>query len=312
MISVVIPSYNRRDGMLALLADVFRQEGVEFEVIVVDDCSPDDSAEAIRREFPAVRLFVNETNGGPAVTRNRGIWEAKGELIVGFDSDVTIPDTRLLAKAAACFQKSAAVDGLALRIFKPDGVSEDVGRWWHPLPIADHADKEFLTSYFSGTAYAFRRAAVIDAGLYPELLYMHYEEVELAWRILDRGGRILYTPDIAVVHHANPVSRRSEVELFLKPRNQILLAASCLPVVQALLYLLPRTSYQCFKACCRGHFPDFLRAMSSARKLLPRQLAKRKPLRRETLARLRKLKSGGADDHALREGPVVNPRLAGN
>lgn len=124
-------------------------------------------------------------------------------------------------------------------------------------------------SCFSGTAYAFRREAVIKAGLFPELLYMHYEEAELAWRILDGGGEILHMPDLAAVHHADPVSRRNEVEMFLKPRNQILLAASCLP---------------------------FVKAMGSALKLLPRQLEKRKPLRRETLARIRKLKSAAADD----------------
>lgn len=307
MISVVIPSYNRRDCMLALLADVFRQEDADFEVIVVDDCSPDDSVEAIRREFPAVRLLVNELNGGPAVSRNRGIREARGELIVGFDSDVTIPDPMLLTKAVACFQNSEKVDGLALRIFKPDGVSEDVGRWWHPLPIAEYANQRFFTSYFSGTAYAFRREAVIAAGLFPELLYMHYEEVELAWRILDRGGRILHMPGLAVLHHANPVSRRSEVELFLKPRNQVLLAVSCLPLAGAIRFLVPRTLFQCFKACRHGHFPDFLRAMKSAVKLLPRQLALRKPLRRETLAQLRKLKSGGADCHPR---PDVTPEAA--
>ncbi len=294
MVSVVIPSYKRRDGMLALLADVYRQQGVDFEVIVVDDCSPDDSVEAIRREFPAVRLFVNESNAGPAVTRNRGIREARGELIVGFDSDVTVPDPQLLAKAAAYFRESVLVDGLALRIFKPDGIAEDVGRWWHPLPILDHADKEFFTSYFSGTAYAFRRDAMIGAGLFPELLCMHYEEVELAWRILDRGGRILHTPGIAVVHHANPVSRRSEVELFFKPRNQILLAVSCLPWPEALVFLLPRVSFQCFKALSRAHFLKFLKAMGSALTLLPRQLKLRNPLRRETFARIKKIKSSAA------------------
>ena len=290
MISVVIPSYNRRDGMLALLADVFRQEGADFEVIVVDDCSPDDSAEAIRREFPQVRLLVNETNGGPAVSRNRGIREARGEFIVGFDSDVTVPDSRLLAKAVARFREFPETHGLAMRIFKPDGVSEDVGRWWHSLPVATHADRGFFTSYFSGTAYAFRRETVLAAGLYPELLYMHYEEVELAWRILDHGGRILYTPDLAVVHHANPVSRRSEIEVFYKPRNQILLAAACLPAPQALLYAIPRIGFQGFKALTRGHFPRFVQAMNSAAMLLPRQLKLRTPLRRETLAMIRQLK----------------------
>lgn len=295
MISIVIPSYNRRDGMLALLADIYRQEGVEFEVIVVDDCSPDDSVEAIRREFPSAKVLVNPVNGGPAVTRNRGILEASGEIIVGFDSDVTIPDRSLLANVAACFGESGAVAGLAMRILKPDGKSEDVGRWWHPLPVNGFAERLFFTSYFSGTAYAFRRDVVIGAGLFPELLYMHYEEVELAWRVLDNGGRILYSPGLIVIHHANMVSRRREVEVFLKPRNQILLAVSCLPLTEAVLYVVPRVSFQFLKACLRGHPSDFIRAMRSAIKLLPRQVSMRKPLRRETLTRMRALRADGQE-----------------
>lgn len=294
MISVVIPSYNRRDGMLALLADVYRQEGVDFEVIVVDDRSPDDSVEAIRREFPRVKLLVNEKNGGPAVTRNRGIREATGEFIVGFDSDVTVPDRFLLKKLVACFDESPSIHGLALHILKPDGKSEDVGRWWHPLPVEEFADRRFFTSYFSGTAYAFRRDAVLEARLYPEIFYMHYEEVELAWRILDNGGKILYTPELVAIHHANPVSRRSEVEVFYKPRNQVLLAASCLPLIPALTYAVPRTAYQGFKALSRGHFRDFLRAMRSACALFPRQWTLRQPLRSSTLSGIRALRKPAA------------------
>ena len=293
MISIVIPSYNRRDGMLALLADIYRQEAVEFEVIVVDDCSFDDSVEAIRREFPTVKILVNPGNGGPAVSRNRGILEASGEIIVGFDSDVTLPDRSLLANVVAYFRESGAVAGLAMRILKPDGKSEDIGRWWHPLPVNGFAERRFFTSYFSGTAYAFRRDAVMAAGLFPELLYMHYEEVELAWRILDHGGRILYSPGLKVIHHANVASRHREVEVFLKPRNQVLLAVSCLPLTEAVLYVVPRVSFQFLKACLRGHPLDFIRAMRSAIRLLPKQVDMRQPLRRETLIRMRTLKADG-------------------
>ena len=133
---------------------------------------------------------------------------------------------------------------------------------------------------------------MVAAGLYPELLYMHHEEVELAWRILDGGGSILYVPDLAVLHHANPVSRRNQVEVFLMPRNQILLAASCLPLHRALFYILPRTTYQGFKALARGYFPDFLKAMGSACKLLPQQLALRTTLQAKTFRILRELRSG--------------------
>lgn len=292
MISVVIPSYNRRDCVLALLADLYAQQGVEMEVIVVDDCSPDDSVEAIRNRFPQATVMVNAKNGGPAVSRNRGILAARGEIVVGFDSDVTVPDRLLLSKVLRRFEDHPAVDGLAFRLLKPDGKSEDAPRWWHPVPIERFAEKSFLTSYFSGTGYAFRREAVLKAGLYPEILYMHYEEVELAFRILDRGGSILHCPELVALHHANEVSRRSEVTVFYKPRNQILLAASCLPGFKAAAYLIPRVGYQFVKACGGGHVKDFFRAMKSASDLLPQLLAKRKPLSRATLQRIGSLKQG--------------------
>ncbi len=292
MISVVIPSYNRRDCEVALLRVVFAQQSVEMEVIVVDDCSPDDSVETFRREFPQAKIFVNEKNGGPAVTRNRGIREAKGDIVVGFDSDVTIPDVRLLLKVANRFNEHPQVDGLAFRLLKPDGKSEDTPRWWHPVPIDKYADKQFYTSYFSGTAYAFRREALVEAGMYPEILYMHYEEVELAYRILDGGGEILHCPDLVALHHANEVSRRSEVTVFYKPRNQILLAAACLPGFTAIQYVVPRVMYQFAKACRGGHVKDFFRAMRSARALLPPLMLNRKPLKHETLQRIVQMKHG--------------------
>ena len=291
MISVVIPSYNRCEAMRALLGDLRAQEGVEFEVVVVDDCSPDESVDTIRREFPEVRLFVNEENSGPSVTRNRAIREATGEVVVGFDSDVTVPDNRFLAKVAEKFSLRPEVTGMAFRLFKPDGETEDVERWWHPRSIEEFVGREFFTSYFSGTAYAFRREAAIEAGLYTEILYMHYEEVELAWRVMDAGGRILYVPDLAVCHHANPVSRRNQVEVFLKPRNQILLAVSCLPWARACAYVVPRTGFQCLKAIRRGHLGDFAKAMRSAIELLPRQMKARQPLKETTLREIDGLKS---------------------
>jgi len=292
MISVVIPSYNRRDCVLALLAGVYAQKDVEMEVIVVDDCSPDNSVEAIRAAFPQATVLVNGKNGGPAVTRNRGILAAKGDIVVGFDSDVTIPDDRLLSKVAARFKEKQEITGLAFRLLKPDGKSEDTPRWWHPVRIDGFADKEFYTSYFSGTAYAFRREELVKTGMYPEILYMHYEEVELAFRIIDQGGSILYCPELVALHHANEVSRRSEITVFYKPRNQILLAAACLPGFKAVQYVVPRLCFQFVKACKGGHVKDFFRAMGSAKRLLPGLLAKRQPLKMETLQRIGALKQG--------------------
>lgn len=289
MISVVIPSYNRRECILNLLCDVYAQEGVEFEVIVVDDCSPDGSAAAIRREFPQVTLLENERNGGPCVTRNRGVRAARGKFIVGFDSDVTVPDPHLLAKVSETFHVFSDVTGLAFRLLKPDGISEDSARWWHPLPIELFANQAFSTSYFSGTAYAFRKQAMVAAGLYPEIFYMHYEEVELALRIIDQGGQIRHCPHLVVLHHANEASRRSEVHLYYKPRNQILLAVSCYPLWEGIVFLLPRMAYQFSIAAKEGHLPDFGRAMKDAMRKSRPIASSRQPLKKQTLKKIANL-----------------------
>ncbi len=282
MISVVIPSFNRKDNVLALLADLTRQEGVEFEVIVVDDCSPDGTFEAVSRDFPQVRQIKNPKNSGPAVTRNRGVLAAKGEIIVGFDSDVTVPDTRVLAKVIETFNRYPKVDGLAFRLFSPDGASDDKPRWWHPVAIESHAASTFETSYFSGTAYAFRREPMLRAGLYPEWLYMHYEEVLLAYRMIDQGSVILYVPRLTAVHHARPTPRRNKIKTFYKPRNQILLAVACYTTWRGAIYLAPRLGLSAFQALLGGHFGEFLAAIKSARELARPLRSQRKPLAKKT------------------------------
>ena len=292
MISVVIPSYNRRESVLDLLADLARQRGVEFEVIVVDDHSTDGTVAVIEARFPRVLVLRNDANRGPAVTRNRGIRAAVGEVIVGFDSDVRLTDENLLRNVALRFRALPQVSGFAFRLLAPDGKTDDTARWWHPVPVKRYAGRTFFTSYFSGTAYAFRKNAVITAGLFPEDIFMHYEEVELAYRILDAGGSIMYVPELVAFHHEHRVSRRSEIKIFYKPRNQVLLAVACLPWLRAISYVVPRLAYQFGVAATHGHLRAFFRALSSAVDLLPKRLKIRRPLKKETLLRLELLRAG--------------------
>jgi GT2 family glycosyltransferase len=276
--------------VLLLLADIFRQEGVSFEVIVVDDCSPDDTVAAIQARYPQVTVLRNAVNSGPAVSRNRGVRAAQGDYIAGFDSDVTLPDTQLLRKMADTFAQHPEVTGLACRLLAADGRSEDRPRWWHAQPFETGYNRAFPTHYFSGTGYAFRRQEMIAAGLYPEILYMHYEEVELAFRILDNGGTIRYCPDLPVVHHASPVAARGKIHKFYKPRNQILVAVACYPWPRAIAYLVPRIGYSFLEALRHGHPGEFFSALASAYKLAPQRLAGRRPLQARTWKRMGEMK----------------------
>jgi GT2 family glycosyltransferase len=291
MISVVIPTYNRCEAVLVLLSTIYTQTGSSFEVLVVDDGSDDATVDEIRRQYPATIILENITNIGPAASRNRGILASSGIIIVGLDSDTSISDTSLFWRIKEFFEQHDGADCAAFRILNPDGVTEDVERWWHPLPVGNYWNVQFLSDYFSGTGYAIRKHAAVGSGLFPEHFFMHYEEVQLAWRLIDRGCKILYVPDLTVIHHVNPVSTRNTVEVFFKPRNQLLLAIGCLPLGAAVYYALPRVFFQFTKAAHRGHLREFFLAMRSASCQMPSLIRTRQPVQRQTIRRMKSLRN---------------------
>ena len=85
-VSIVIPTYNRKDLAQRAIRSVIAQVGASFEVIVVDDGSTDGTFEALAKAFPSVRMLRTE-NKGPAAARNRGIEIAEAPWIAFLDSD---------------------------------------------------------------------------------------------------------------------------------------------------------------------------------------------------------------------------------
>lgn len=90
MISIIIPTYNSSGFMPELLSSIFRQAIDDMEVIIVDDCSTDNTVELTLKH--PVRVIKMDKNGGPARARNRGVREAKGDIIFFLDSDVVVLD----------------------------------------------------------------------------------------------------------------------------------------------------------------------------------------------------------------------------
>lgn len=93
MISVILPTYNEKGNIVPLmqkLAQGLRPAGREFELVVVDDNSPDGTADAVRemqKDMREIRLIVRTNESGLASAVRRGIEEAKGDIIVLMDTD---------------------------------------------------------------------------------------------------------------------------------------------------------------------------------------------------------------------------------
>src|SRR5271157_5460413 len=104
-VSVVIPLYNKAGYITRTLQSVAGQTFEDFETIIVDDGSTDGSGD-LAAEFQDGRFrVVRQANAGPGAARNRGIEEARGELIALLDADdVWMPE--YLASSLAMFDES--------------------------------------------------------------------------------------------------------------------------------------------------------------------------------------------------------------
>ena len=104
-ISVVIPTFNRAEMVCDCIARVLESRGADFEVVVVDDCSPDDTGARVAARFggdPRVRYFRNAVNRQLGGSRNVGAGHARGEILLFLDDDNLVePD--LLANLVADF-----------------------------------------------------------------------------------------------------------------------------------------------------------------------------------------------------------------
>ncbi len=92
-VSVIFPTYNERDHIVKLVNDtvrILKNENLDGEIIIVDDNSPDNTAEIIEKEFktsPVVKLFIRKDGRGLATAIKRGIRESQGDIVVIMDTD---------------------------------------------------------------------------------------------------------------------------------------------------------------------------------------------------------------------------------
>ena len=86
--SIVIPLYNKSKYIRRCIGSLLKQSFRDFEIVVIDDCSNDESVEKVRTLSDGrIRICTNETNRGPSYTRNAGIRASRGQYIVFLDAD---------------------------------------------------------------------------------------------------------------------------------------------------------------------------------------------------------------------------------
>jgi glycosyltransferase involved in cell wall biosynthesis len=120
VVSVVVPTYNRAAVLTEMLASVRAQTFADFEVIVVDDGSTDDTGERVRALGEPRLRYVRQDNGGVSSARNHGLRLAQGEIIAFVDSDdLWNPDT--LERVVGFFRRHPEAGAVFGDVVKHDG-----------------------------------------------------------------------------------------------------------------------------------------------------------------------------------------------
>ncbi|MBT9369031.1 glycosyltransferase family 2 protein [Rhizobium sp. CSW-27] len=223
-VSFVIAAYNARETIGRAIDSALAQTGVSLEVVVVDDCSTDGTAELVRYFGDArVRLIEMDRNGGPGAARNAGIEAALGRWIAVLDSDDEVRPDRSAAMIATAGRLGAEIVVDNLEVARPGeaAVTMFSGAELRRRPLLTLADFIGSNVIFRSTfnfGYMkpmFLRAFLNDKGLRFDPGLRIGEDYLLLASALASGGRCAVEPGVGYVYHI----REGSISRVLEPRH---------------------------------------------------------------------------------------------
>lgn len=230
-LAIIIVNYNVKDLLQKCLRTIEASEGdFAYEVIVVDNNSPDDSVEMVRADFPAVSLIANKDNPGYSAANNQGM---KALGVFGGESPrytlLLNPDTELpptaLQESIRFMDQNQRVGVMGPKLLLPSGELDAACRRSFPTPEVSFYRMTGLSRLFPrsprfgkynltyldinetadvdsvvGAYMLVRTEAVQKVGGLDEQFWMYGEDLDWAKRIKDAGWRVVYNPQVAALH----------------------------------------------------------------------------------------------------------------
>ncbi len=239
-VTVVIPNWNTQRWLSGCLDGLRGQTFRDFEVILVDSGSSDNSVPFINEHYPEIKVVRLPENKGFAAAVNAGIKEAGSEYIALLNVD-TVPQPNWLASLVNKIQQSPPeVGSLAskmLSLQNPDLIDDagDILSWYGTARKRGMGESAQAYSQgvevFSACAGAalYRRAFFEEVGLFDEGLTSYLEDIDLGLRGQLFGYRCLFVPEAEVLHQGQGANTARSRYVFLMTRNRLVLLLKCIP-----------------------------------------------------------------------------------
>lgn len=287
-VSVIVVTFNGRKFLDNCLTALSEQSYRDFEIILVDNASSDDSADFVAARFPGVRIVRNPVNLGFAGGVNSGIRAARGEFILLLNND-TVPDPDFIGKLVRPVLGENDTGMCAAKMLFPDGrinsagicislsgASWDRGRG---QPDDGQYDREEEVFGPCGGAAVYRRRMLDQIGLFDEDLFLFMEDVDLAFRARLAGWRCIYVPGARVFHHhGGTAGVGSDLAVYYVNRNVIWYPVKDFPaalLIPALFWIAGRTIGVIPYYIALGKGRTILRSKIDGIRGIPKMLGKR-------------------------------------
>lgn len=229
-VSIVILNYNAGNLLLKCVKSIFKTSYDNFEIILVDNASKDDSHKKCKMEFEKIILIENSENLGYCEGNNIGIKKAKGDYIVILNPDTTVEPTWL-------DELILAYDVYGNGIYQPKLLSMENPKKFNSAGNMIHVfgfgysrgkgeddigqyDTPEVINYASGACLFTTSDIMKKIGSFDSFLFAYHDDLDLGWRAMQIGLRSYYIPK-SVVYHADSFSFKwSPYKFFLLERNR--------------------------------------------------------------------------------------------
>jgi GT2 family glycosyltransferase len=246
--AVVILNWNGKRYLEQFLPLVISRSNHQATIIVADNASTDGSVEMLKKDFPEVEIIVNETNNGYAGGYNEALKSVDAEYYILLNSDIEVGENWIEPVIALMdSDKSiAAAQPKILSYLDPEsfeyaggaggfidtfGYPFCRGRIFQTIEKDNGQYNDICEIFWASGACMFVRAEIFHSeNGFDADFFAHMEEIDLCWRIQNKGYRVMYCPDSVVYHiGGGTLPKNSPMKTYLNMRNNIYLLFKNLP-----------------------------------------------------------------------------------
>jgi len=284
-VAVVILNWNGKSFLEKFLPLVLKSTYSNFNVIVADNASDDDSVDFLKANYPAIKILLSNINEGFAKGYNTALKQVSADYYILLNSDVEVtagwiePVISLMEsdeRIAACqpkvlsytektqFEYAGASGGFIDKL----GYPFSRGRIFETCETDNGQYDNAMQIFWATGAALFVRAKVFhELNGFDDFFFAHQEEIDLCWR-MQRKGYIIYVVPASVVYHvgggALPMGSRKKV--FLNFRNNLVMMTKNLPVAEK-VWKIPLRIFldiiAAYRSLIDGNFSTFISIASA-------------------------------------------------